>query len=79
MQASRILKQFDEVRMVVGKTGSAEVPTDPMPPEVTDMMVILKPPKEWKRDITYSGLADEMMNELQVIPGAFFEKASRFK
>ena len=75
MQASRILKQFDEVKMVVGKTGSAEVPTDPMPPEVTDMMVILKPPKEWKRDITYNGLADEMMNELQVIPGAFFEKS----
>jgi cobalt-zinc-cadmium resistance protein CzcA len=29
MQASRIIKQFDEVKMVVGKTGAAEVPTDP--------------------------------------------------
>uniref|UniRef100_A0A915JIK6 Uncharacterized protein n=1 Tax=Romanomermis culicivorax TaxID=13658 RepID=A0A915JIK6_ROMCU len=29
--------------MVVGKTGSAEVPTDPMPPEATDMIVVLKP------------------------------------
>jgi cobalt-zinc-cadmium resistance protein CzcA len=36
MQASRIIKQFDEVKMVVGKTGAAEVPTDPMPPEATD-------------------------------------------
>jgi cobalt-zinc-cadmium resistance protein CzcA len=35
MQASRLIKEFDEVKMVVGKTGSAEVPTDPMPPEAT--------------------------------------------
>jgi cobalt-zinc-cadmium resistance protein CzcA len=32
MLASRIAKQFDEVKMVVGKTGAGEVPTDPMPP-----------------------------------------------
>jgi cobalt-zinc-cadmium resistance protein CzcA len=48
MQASRIIKEFDEVKMVVGKTGAAEVPTDPMPPEATDLMVILKPQSEWK-------------------------------
>lgn len=74
MQASRILKGFDEVKMVVGKTGAAEVPTDPMPPEATDMMIILKQPDEWKRDITYDELADEMMEALEVIPGVFFEK-----
>ncbi|MCC6702717.1 MAG: CusA/CzcA family heavy metal efflux RND transporter, partial [Fluviicola sp.] len=74
MQASRILKGFDEVKMVVGKTGAAEVPTDPMPPEATDMMIILKPQSEWKRDISYDELADEMMEELEVIPGVFFEK-----
>lgn len=74
MQASRILKEFDEVKMVVGKTGAAEVPTDPMPPEATDMMIILKQPSEWKRDITYEELADEMMEKLEVIPGIFFEK-----
>lgn len=72
MQASRIIRQFDEVKMVVGKTGAAEVPTDPMPPEATDMMIILKPKKEWKR--SYEELADEMMEELEVIPGVFFEK-----
>ncbi|MHB1278642.1 MAG: efflux RND transporter permease subunit, partial [Bacteroidia bacterium] len=74
MQASRILKEFEEVKMVVGKTGAAEVPTDPMPPEATDMMIILKQPSEWKRDITYEQLADEMMEKLEVIPGIFFEK-----
>ncbi|QQV01842.1 MULTISPECIES: CusA/CzcA family heavy metal efflux RND transporter [Chryseobacterium] len=74
MQASRIIKQFDEVKMVVGKTGAAEVPTDPMPPEATDMMVILKPQKEWKSDKTYDELADEISEKLEAIPGVFFEK-----
>jgi cobalt-zinc-cadmium resistance protein CzcA len=74
MQASRLIKKFDEVKMVVGKTGSAEVPTDPMPPEATDMMIILNPQDEWKRDITYDELADEIMEQLEIIPGVFFEK-----
>lgn len=74
MQASRIIKQFDEVKMVVGKTGAAEVPTDPMPPEATDLMVILKPQKEWKEDKSYDELADEITEKLEVIPGVFFEK-----
>ncbi len=74
MQASRIIKQFDEVKMVVGKTGSAEVPTDPMPPEATDLMVVLKPQKEWKSDRSYNELADAITEKLEVIPGVFFEK-----
>lgn len=74
MQASRIIKQFEEVKMVVGKTGSAEVPTDPMPPEATDMMIILKPQNEWKTNKSYEELADEIMEKLEVIPGIFFEK-----
>ncbi len=74
MQASRLIKEFDEVKMVVGKTGSAEVPTDPMPPEATDMMVILKKQSEWKRDISYEQLAEEIEHKLSAIPGVFFEK-----
>jgi len=74
MQASRIIKEFDEVKMVVGKTGAAEVPTDPMPPEATDMMVILKPQKEWKTKKTYDELAEEINEKLEAIPGVFFEK-----
>jgi len=74
MQASRLIKEFDEVKMVVGKTGAAEVPTDPMPPEATDMMIILKPQKDWKRDISYNELAEEFEERLNTIPGVFFEK-----
>ncbi|MEO7176600.1 MAG: CusA/CzcA family heavy metal efflux RND transporter [Saprospiraceae bacterium] len=75
MQASRIIKSFDEVKMVVGKTGSAEVPTDPMPPEATDVLIILKDQKNWKRSVSYEELSDEMMEKLEDIPGVFFEKS----
>lgn len=74
MQASRIIKEFEEVKMVVGKTGAAEVPTDPMPPEATDIMVILNPQNEWKSGRTYEELGNAIMEKLQVIPGVFFEK-----
>ena len=74
MQASRLIKEVDEVKMVVGKTGAAEVPTDPMPPEATDMMIILKPQSEWKRDVSYDELAEEFEEKLSTIPGVFFEK-----
>lgn len=74
MQASRLIKEYDEVKMVVGKTGAAEVPTDPMPPEATDMMIILKSPDEWKREVSYDELAEEMEEKLNTIPGVFFEK-----
>ncbi|MDZ7647875.1 MAG: efflux RND transporter permease subunit [Cytophagales bacterium] len=42
-----LLENFPEVIKVVGKTGSGEVPTDPMPIEASDMMVILKDKSEW--------------------------------
>ncbi len=73
MQATRIITSFPEVKMVVGKTGSAEVPTDPMPPEATDLMVILKPIKEWTTTDDYDELAAMMMEKLEAIPGIFFE------
>ena len=74
MQASRIVKKFQEVKMVVGKTGSAEVPTDPMPPEATDLMILLKPQKDWTTGRTYEELGDALLEALSVMPGVFFEK-----
>lgn len=74
MQASRIIKGFAEVKMVVGKTGAAEVPTDPMPPEASDLIIVLKPQKEWKTKKSYDELADEISERLKLIPGVFFEK-----
>ena len=42
-----LLSRFPEVEKVVTKIGSGEVPTDPMPMDASDMMVILKDKKEW--------------------------------
>lgn len=75
MQGARIAKQFEEVKMVVGKTGAGEVPTDPMPPGATDMMIILKPQDEWKSGRSYDELGDALEEKLSVIPGVFVEKS----
>lgn len=65
-QASKILlEKFPEVEKVVGKTGSSEIPTDPMPIDAIDMMVILKPRDEWTSAKTYDDLAEKMTDELK--------------
>ncbi len=69
----KVIMQFPEVKQVIAKTGSAEVPTDPMPPEATDMMIILKDKSEWTTTNDYWELADTIMKALQQIPGVFFE------
>ena len=73
MLASRILKTFPEVKEVVGKTGSAEVPTDPMPPEASDLIIVLKDKSEWTTTKDYNELARLMEEKLEAIPGVFFE------
>jgi len=73
MQASRIIRSFPEVKMVVAKTGSPEVPTDPMPPEASDLIVVLKPVSEWTTTKDYNELARLISKKLEIIPGVFFE------
>ncbi len=66
LQAQNILlKKFPEIEKIVGKTGSSEIPTDPMPIDASDMMVILKPRKEWTSAKTYDDLAEKMTQELK--------------
>ena len=67
-----ILGNFPEVEKVVSKTGSSEVPTDPMPVDASDMMIILKPKNEWVSAKTYTELESKMMEELTAIPGVAF-------
>ena len=73
LQAERMLKEFPEVKLIVGKTGSADVATDPMPPEATDLMVILKDKKEWKTTHDFYDLGDKMRDKLSTIPGVIAE------
>lgn len=71
--AQRMLLKFPEVRMVVGKTGSADIATDPMPPEASDLIVVLKDKKEWTSTNDFYALADMMADTLANIPGVIAE------
>lgn len=72
-KASRIiLSKFPEVEKIVGKTGSSEVPTDPMPIDATDMMIILKDRSKWVSASSYEELEAKMSKELEAIPGVTF-------
>ena len=69
-KAAHILKtQFPEVIKVVTKIGSGEVPTDPMPMEASDMMVIMKDKSEWTTAKTFDEMAAKMGKALEDVPG----------
>ena len=69
-KAAHILKtQYPEVEKVVTKIGSGEVPTDPMPMEASDMMVILKDKKQWTSAKTFPELSEKMSKSLEAVPG----------
>lgn len=68
--AEKILKDsFPEVKQVVTRIGSAEIPTDPMPVERADMLIALKPKKDWTSAVTKDELMEKMEQALAVIPG----------
>ena len=72
-KASKILlEKFPEVKKVVTRTGISEVPTDPMPVEASDMMIILKDRKNWTSAKTYEELESKMSKSLEDIPGVSF-------
>lgn len=72
-QAEKILlDQFPEVEQVVSKIGAGEIPTDPMPVEAADLMIILKDKSEWVSAFNREGLANKMAEALEVIPGVTF-------
>lgn len=64
-----ILQKFPEVDQVVSRIGAAEVPTDPMSMEESDVIVKLKPKSEWVSASSKDELADKIKAELEsVIP-----------
>ncbi|MFN3998612.1 CusA/CzcA family heavy metal efflux RND transporter [Algoriphagus sp.] len=69
----KILMKFPEVNQVVTRIGAAEIPTDPMSMEESDVIVTLHPPSEWTTVETKDELADEFKKALEAIPGLDFE------
>jgi len=70
--AQLLLDNFPEVEQVVGKIGSGEIPTDPMPVEACDLMVILKDKDEWVSADSKDDLANLMAEKLKELPGVTF-------
>lgn len=68
------IKSFPEVDKVFARIGTAEVATDPMPPNVADNFVILKPRDEWPDSSkTKQALVEEIEISLEELPGNNYE------
>ena len=73
LRAAKIIKaKFPEVKEVIGKIGSSEIPTDPMPVEACDLIITLKDKSEWTSASSRDELAEKMSKALQDIPGVTF-------
>ena len=70
----RIVKaQFPEATDVISRIGVADVPTDPMPMDIADVFVILKPTDEWTSADSKAALIDKIKEAVSVVPGVNFE------
>jgi cobalt-zinc-cadmium resistance protein CzcA len=74
LQVEKTLTAFPEVAFVFSKTGTAEMASDPMPPNVSDTFIILKPRQQWPNpDEPKSALIQRMEAALEEVPGHNYE------
>jgi len=72
-QIEKILKKFEEVRLVYSKTGRPEIANDVMGVHQTDVWTMLKPQSEWRPGMTRDRLIEEMDKALsENVPGVKF-------
>jgi cobalt-zinc-cadmium resistance protein CzcA len=68
-----LLENFPEVKQVIARIGVSEIPIDPMPMDVADVFVLLKPRNEWVSASSREELVDKFKHKLAVLPGVNFE------
>lgn len=74
LEVEKALKAFPEVAFVFSKTGTAEMASDPMPPNVSDTFVMLKPRLEWPNPyLPKTELVEKMEEVLSLLPGNNYE------
>jgi cobalt-zinc-cadmium resistance protein CzcA len=71
-RVQQIIMQFPEVEFVVGRLGRPDLATDPMGINLSDIYVTLKPKNQWETAGTKDELVEQMVDELQHIPGVNF-------
>ncbi len=70
---NRLKDSIPEIIDDVVIIGSAEVPTDPMPTEIGDHILVMKPKSEWTTATTKQGMFDAINDVLKDIPGVTYE------
>lgn len=74
MMVEKTIKKFPQVAYVYSKTGTAEIASDPMPPNVSDTFIILKPKEEWPNpSLDKYTLIEMIQKELNKLPGNNYE------
>lgn len=75
MKTEKVLKEAfpDEIDTIFARTGTAEVATDPMGPNVSDTYIMLKPRDQWKKAKTQEELAEAIEGVLKDLPGQNYE------
>ena len=70
----QVIMQYPQVSTVFAKTGTAEVATDAMPPNVTDTFVMLKPIDQWPNPaLSKAKFVEQLERDLQNVPGNNYE------
>ncbi len=68
------ISQFPQVVNVFSKIGTPEIANDPMPPNIADTFIMLKPRIEWPNpNLTHAELAAQIMDKAAKLPGNNFE------
>ena len=60
-----LMDKLPEIKHVVAKIGTAEVPTDPMAVEDADVMIVMKPFKEWTSTASRAEMVEKMKEALE--------------
>ena len=72
----KAILEFPEIKEVMAKIGTAEVATDPMPPNISDSLIIVKPRNEWPDpNRSKADLVAAIEKRLEQIPGNAYEFA----
>ena len=73
-KVEKIIKaNYPEAKSVISRIGVADVPTDPMPMDISDTFIILKPKSEWTSASTKEELIANIKEDISVIPGVSYE------
>jgi heavy metal efflux system protein len=74
LAVEKTVSRFPQVAFVFSRTGTAEIASDPMPPNASDTFIIFKPHDRWPdRTVTKEALLDEIRTSLNQLPGNVYE------